>query len=158
MDALATIRPDDWNIALFVHILGAMVATGGLILALAYAGGAWRNRSATALRGAFRALLYGAVPGYIVMRLGAQWIYSKEHLDDLPTDPDWVGIGFAVADMGLLFLILATSISGVVSRRAVKAYGDDAQVGRAGVRATAILVGLLLVGYVIAIWAMTTKP
>src|SRR3954447_19030884 len=158
MSVLAAIRPDDWNIALFVHVLGAMIATGGLVMAFAYAAGAWRNRSALSLRYAFRSLLYGAVPGYIVMRAAAQWIYSKEHLDDLPTDPDWVGIGFAVADMGLLILILATILSGVGSRRAIKAYGEDAQAGRAGVRTTTILVGLLLVGYVIAIWAMTTKP
>ena len=39
-------------------------------------------------------LLYGAFPGYIVMRVAAQWIYSKEGLDDLPTDPSWIGIGF----------------------------------------------------------------
>ena len=158
VSVLAAIRPDDWNLALFVHVLGAMVATGGLVLALAYAGGAWRNRSAASLRSAFRSLLYGAVPGYIVMRGAAQWIYSKEHLDDLPTDPDWIGIGFSVADIGLLFLLLATAVSGIAARRALKAYGDDAQVGRAGVRTTTVLVGLLLVGYVIAIWAMTAKP
>jgi hypothetical protein len=158
VETLAAIRPDDWNLALYVHVLGAMVATGGLVMAFTYAAGAWRNRSAALLQAAFRALLFGAVPGYIVMRAAAQWIYSKEHLDRLPTDPDWVGIGFSVADMGLLFLILATTVSGVASRRAVKAYGEDAQVGRAGIRTTAILVGLLLVAYVIAIWAMTTKP
>ena len=27
--SLATIRPDDWNLALFAHILGAMVVVGG---------------------------------------------------------------------------------------------------------------------------------
>ena len=159
MDAVAAIRPDDWNLALFLHVLGAMVATGALVLALAYLTGAWRDRSAASLRAGYRALLYGAVPGYLVMRLSAQWIYVKEHLDDLETDPDWIGIGFAVADLGLLILIVATAMSGVTSRRALAAGGDgDAQAGNGVVRATTIMVGLLLVAYVVAVWAMTTKP
>ena len=32
MSILAAIRPDDWNLALFVHILGAMVLVGSLVL------------------------------------------------------------------------------------------------------------------------------
>ena len=158
VDALATIRPDDWNIALFLHVLSAMVATGGLALALAYLAGAWRDRSAGSLRAGFRALLYGAVPGYIVMRVAAQWIYAKEHLDDLETDPDWIGIGFIVTDAGLLFLAIATIVSGVSSRRALAEGGDAATAGNGAVRTTTILVGLLLIAYIVAIWAMTTKP
>ena len=159
MDALATIRPDDWNVALFVHVLGAMIATGGLALSLAYLAGAWRSRSADSLRAGFRALLYGAIPGYIVMRGAAQWIYSKEHLDDLPTDPDWIGIGFIVTDAGLLFLLIATITSGVASRRALAGGGGEAaQAGNASVRTTTVLVSLLLIAYVVAIWAMTAKP
>ena len=41
------------------------------------------------------------------MRVGAQWIYSKEN-DIYPTDPTWVGIGFIVADAGLLILLITT--------------------------------------------------
>ena len=94
MDALATIRPDDWSLPLFLHILGAMVAVGGLVLALAYLAGAWRGRSPESLRAGFRALLWAAIPGFLVMRVAAQWLYVEEHLDDLWTDPDWIGIGF----------------------------------------------------------------
>ena len=160
MDALAAIRPDDWNLALFLHVLGAMAATGALALALAYLTGAWGDRSAATLRAAFRALLYGAIPGYIVMRGGAEWIYVKEHLDDLETDPDWIGIGYGVADIGLLLLIIATIVSGVASRRALAAAGGegDGQAGNGAVRTTTILVSVVLVAYVVAIWAMTTKP
>ena len=32
------------------------------------------------------------------MRIGAQWVESKEHLDDLPDDPAWLGIGYITAD------------------------------------------------------------
>ncbi|MDX6580976.1 MAG: hypothetical protein QOI10_160 [Solirubrobacterales bacterium] len=155
----ATIRPGDWNVALFVHVLGAMVLVGGVVLALVYLAAAWRGRSPDAFRAGFRALLYGAIPGYLVMRGAAQWIYSKEGLDKAATDPSWIGIGFGVADFGLLLLIIATATAGVASRRAV-AGGDgaDAAPRVLGIRISAGLCALLLVMYLIAIWAMTTKP
>jgi uncharacterized membrane protein len=159
MDALATIRPDDWNFALFLHVLGAMVMVGALVLALGYLVVAWRARSADSVRLGFRALLYGAFPGFIVMRVTAQWIYSKEGLDDLPTDPSWVGIGFSIADGGLLVLLIATIVAGVGSRRARAANGGGtAAAGTTGVRVSAVLVGVLVVAYVVALWAMTAKP
>jgi hypothetical protein len=158
VDGLAAIRPDSWNVALFVHVLGAMVAVGGLVLALTYLLAAWRGDSARTFRAGYRALLFGAVPGYLVMRVGAQWVLSKEGLDDLPSDPSWIGIGFGVADMGLLFLLIATITAGVGSRRAVADTGEAANRRVAGVRVAACLTGLLLVAYVVAVWAMTTKP
>ena len=159
MDALATIRPDDWNLPLFLHVLGAMVAVGGLVLALAYFAGAWRSRSAVSLRAGYKALLWGVVPGYVVMRGSAQWIYAQEHLDDLDEDPAWIELGFIVTEPGLLLLIAAAIISGVASKRALAAGGDGvATVGNASVRWSTVLIALLLVAYVIAIWAMTTKP
>ena len=53
------------------------------------------------LRLGYWSLLAVALPGYIVMRVGAQWIYSREGLDNAPIEPAWVGIGFIVADGGL---------------------------------------------------------
>ena len=159
VDALATIRPDDWNLALFLHVLGAMVAVGGLALALACLAGAWRGGSATTLRAGFRALLYGAIPGYIVMRGAAQWIYAKEHLDDLPEDPDWIAIGFAVADVGLVALLFATIMSGAAARKARRLGGGERTAsGEGAVKVTSVVVALLLIAYVVTIWAMTAKP
>ena len=137
-----------------------MVLVGALVLALGYLAGAWRGQSADSLRVGFRVLLYGAFPGYIVMRGAAQWIYSKEGLDDLPTDPYWIGIGFAIADVGLLFLLIATIVAGVGSRRARTATAGEGgtTTGTTSVRVAAVLTGVLLVAYVVAIWAMTTKP
>jgi hypothetical protein len=143
------IRPDDWNLPLFLHVLGAMVATGGLVLALVYLAAAWRGDSPGSLRASYKALLYAAVPGYIVMRGAAQWIVSKEGLED--SDLSWIGIGFAIADMGLLFLLIATITSGVSSRR-----GSEGSA--ASVRVVTFCTALLLVAYVVAVWAMTTKP
>ncbi len=161
MDALATIRPDDWSLPLFLHILGAMVAVGGLVLALAYLAGAWRGRSPESLRAGFRALLWAAIPGFLVMRVAAQWLYVEEHLDDLETDPDWIGIGFAIGDGGLLLLIIATIVSGIASRGRPAGVGEatpDDIGGTGGIRLTTVLVALLLIAYVIALWAMTAKP
>ena len=157
MDALAGILPDDWNFALFLHVLGAMVMVGALVLALCYLGAAWRGDSAGSLRLGFRVLLYGAVPSFLVMRLAGQWIYSKEGLDDLPTDPAWIDIGFTVGDIGLLFLIVATVVAGVGARRAAATEGA-ATAGVGSVRIAAVCTGLLLAAYIVAIWAMTTKP
>ena len=99
---LAAVRPDSWNFPLFVHVLGAMILVGGLLTgasAIAFARGETRF-----LRLGYWTLLLVALPGYIVMRIGAQWIYSKEGWDDLPDDaiPAWIDIGYIVADAGAL--------------------------------------------------------
>ncbi len=157
MSEIAVIRPDSWNLPLFLHVLGAMVAVGGLVLALTYLATAWRGDSARSFRAGYRALLYGAIPGYLVMRVAAQWILSKEGLDNLPSDPNWIGIGFGVADFGLLLLLIATITAGIGSRRAL-AGGGEATPRVVGVRVAVGLTSFLLVAYAVAIWAMTTKP
>ncbi|MDQ2676596.1 MAG: hypothetical protein M3Y34_07275 [Actinomycetota bacterium] len=156
MGLLAAVRPDSWNLPLFLHVLGAMVAVGALVLALLYLAGAWKGRSTVLLRAAYRALVLGALPGFLVMRVAAQWLYAEEKLDELPTEPAWVDVGYVVGDAGLLFLLVATVVAGVSSRRAVAA-------GAANANATAIRVatgfaGLMLVAYLVAVWAMTVKP
>jgi hypothetical protein len=109
---LAAHRPTDWNFPLFVHVLGAMILVGGLLAGasiITYARGEVRW-----LRLGYWSLLFVAFPGYIVMRIGAQWIYSREGWEDLGNDPTWIGIGFAVADIGALVTLIAL----VVGRRA----------------------------------------
>jgi hypothetical protein len=151
VDALAILRPDDWNLWLFLHVLGAMVATGGLVLALVYLAAAWRGESPGLFRAGYKALLYAAVPGFIVMRVAAQVTVSKEHLEDLPSDPTWLGIGFAVGDIGLLFLLIATITAGVSTRNA-------SQGSSTAIKVSTGFTALLLVAYVVTVWAMTAKP
>ena len=154
MTLLASIRPDDWNLPLFLHILGAMTLVGALalvVLSLASARGA---DSAAGLRVAYRALLLAAIPSWIVMRLSAQWIADKEGLTDLDEPPAWVDIGFVTSEPTLLLLIAATVCAGIAARRAREG-------GRAfgGLNKTAlVLVSITLAAYVLAIWAMSTKP
>jgi hypothetical protein len=154
MTLLAAIRPDDWNLSLFLHVLGAMALVGALVLVALSLASARGGDSAAGLRLAYRALLLGAIPAWIAMRVGAQWIASKEGLDDLDEPPAWVDIGFLTSEPTLLLLIAATVCACIASRRAREG-------GRAfgGLNTAAlVLVSITLLAYVLAIWAMSTKP
>jgi hypothetical protein len=143
MSMLAVIRPDDWNIALFVHILGAMVLVGALVLVLVAL--AERN-----IRLGYRSLLLGVLPGWIVMRGGAEWIAEKEHVNDLDPTPSWVDVGYSVSDPMLLLIIIATVCAGLAARR---------QQRGGALRGTALVMTVItLVAAFVAIWAMSTKP
>jgi uncharacterized membrane protein YhiD involved in acid resistance len=142
MSALAAIRPDDWNLALFVHVLGAMALFGALVLVAT-------SIAADNLRLGFRTLLLVVIPSWIVMRVGAQWIASKEHVDDIDPTPAWVDIGYSTSEGSFLLLVAATVCARIAVRRA----------RGGGLRtATLVLVGIALVAYVVAIWAMSAKP
>jgi hypothetical protein len=146
---LATIRPDGWNLPLLVHVAGAMLLVGALVVVVvATAIAARRGDNAAALtRLGFRGLLLGVLPAYVVMRGGAEWVASEEGVGD----PTWIGIGYSAADGGLLLAIIATVLAWRASRRGGEGPGG---LGRAVVGLSA----LLLVAYVVAIWAMTAKP
>jgi hypothetical protein len=145
---IGILRADSVDLPLFLHVLGSMVLVGGLVLAALYLVPAWRG-SGESLRLALRALLLGALPGYIVMRGAAEWLYVEEGLDDLPEDPDWIGIGYGIADIGLLLLIVATLAAWLAKRR-----GGTGT----GVRIATVIVAFVLFMDLVAIWAMTTKP
>jgi ABC-type maltose transport system permease subunit len=152
MSVLAAVRPDDWNFPLFVHVLGAVVLVGGLVTcasALAFARG-----DARMLRFGYWSLVAIALPGYLVMRIGAQWILATEHLDGLPDKlvPTWVDIGFLVADIGGLLLLITLIVGGIGMRRLRNGGGG------ALLKATLVLSVVLLAAYVVAVWAMSAKP
>ena len=152
MTALAAIRPDAWNLPLFLHVLAAFVLVGALVMVMASLAGASRNGSAAAVRLGFRSLLLAALPAWIVMRVSAQWLLSEENLDE--EAPGWVDIGFITSESTLLLLIAATVCAGVAARRAARG-------GRAGGGlsfAVVLLLGISVLAYLVAVWAMTTKP
>jgi hypothetical protein len=96
---------------LFLHVLGAMTLAGAVFAVIIASAAAWRRPDAPALRRvAWIALVAVAIPSFVVMRAGAQWIYSKEGWSG-KNDPTWLGIGFGVADSGLLFLIAAAVVA-----------------------------------------------
>lgn len=152
MSVLAAVRPDSWNFPLLVHVFGAMVLVAGLVTAataIAYARG-----DVGLLRLGYRSLLLLSLPGWIVMRIGAQWIYTKEGWDDLPEDvePDWLGIGFLTAEAGGLLLAITLIVGGI------GVYQLRQGKGAGLLRATMILSVILLAAYVVAVWAMAGKP
>jgi hypothetical protein len=146
---LAIVRPDSWNLPLLVHVAGAMLLVGSLVVVLAVSAGALRGGDGGAVlsRLSFRALLLGVLPSYVVMRAGAEWIASEEAVGD----PSWVGVGYATADGGLLFTLIALGLAWRAARR-----GPDGP-GALG-RAVVVLAAVLLLAFAVAIWAMTAKP
>ena len=157
MTLLAVLRPSDWELPLFLHVLGAMVLVGGLILAFTTLLAGWRGGGVAVTRLGFRALLLTTLPGWLVMRVAAEWIASKEHLED--SNASWIGIGFSTADGGLLFLIVATVLAGIAARKARRAAEEGAEPGGAALnRIATVLAAILLVAYLVTLWAMSAKP
>ena len=155
MIAPAAIRPDEWNLPLLLHVLGAMLLVGSLTLVAAALAGAWRRDEpaevALLTRLGFRSLLVGVLPSFLLMRVAGEWIASEENFgDDVPT---WLGMGYITADLGLLFLVAATIVAGLAARATRRGSG-----ARGLRRAATVLVSLLLAANVVAVWAMTAKP
>lgn len=150
---LAIVRPDAWNFPLFLHVGGAMALVASLVVAL-YAIRIARERGdQPAAQFAFSVLLRFTLPAYLAMRIGAQWIVSKEELEN--SKDAWIGIGFGVSDAGLLLLIIGLVLTGLVARRAKQ---GTSVAGAGQLRAAGVLAGILVLAYLVAIWAMTTKP
>mgnify|MGYP001152070708 FL=1 len=145
---LTAIRPDSWNLPLFLHVLGAMLlfgttATIGLV---GFAGRARAEHAAMLARIGLKTFLLGVIPGWILMRVGAGWIADKEFPDKTP---GWVDVGFVVSEPGALLLIGL----GVLAWAATRRQGG----GRAAL-VVPILATIYLVALAIAWWAMSAKP
>lgn len=152
MSVLAVVRPDSWNLPLLLHIAGAMVLVGGVLTAVSAL--ALANGDGRLLRLGHRALLLVGLPGYVVMRGAAEWIADKEGYNDKGApEPDWLGIGYIVADAGILLLLVALVLGGLGLRRMRNGKGGEGQV-----KAMLILSVVLLVAYTVAVWAMSAKP
>jgi uncharacterized membrane-anchored protein len=149
-NVLAAVRPDEWNFPLFLHVAGAMILvgatmTGGAVLAF--------SRGADSLlRLGYWTLVLVGVPGWVLMFVGAQWIYSKEGLDEAPIDSTWATIGFVVAEAGGALFLVALIVGGIGVRR----LRDGG--GAGPLRVTLAISLLLLAAYVVAVWAMAGKP
>ena len=148
---LAALRPDSVSIALLVHIAGAVIMVGGLFSAgLALAIG-WRDNAQRFLRFGYRALLIAAVPGWILMRIGAEWTRSRENLPD-DFDPTWLGIGYLTADLGGALLLISVIVGGIGVRRLSNGGGTGL------LKASTVLSIVLIGAYLVTVWAMAGKP
>jgi hypothetical protein len=153
VSVLAVARPDSWDFPLFLHVLGAMILVGGLVAgasAIGYARGEVKF-----LRLGYWALLAVSLPGWVLMRVGAEWIYTREGWDDLPEgvdNPGWLDTGRLISDAGgpILLVSLVAGGIGVYRLRAGKGSGL--------LKVTLVLALVLLAAYVVAVWAMAAKP
>jgi hypothetical protein len=144
---LAAIRPDSWNLPLFLHVLGATVVFGASAT-LAIAGFTGRVRADAQpmlARVALRTFLFAAVPAWIAMRVGAEWIVGKEFPGGAAS-PGWVGVGYIVSD-GSGVLLLVTGILAWLSARR----------GRL-MLAVPLLATVVVIGFGVAWVWMSGKP
>ena len=149
---LADIRPDSWNFPLFLHVArrdGARRRGDRSRRARSLTPGGGGD-PAGLRRFAFRTLLFVGLPAYIVMRIGAEWIYAKEFGDLPDDDPAWIGIGYITADLGAAPLPDRARLRRA-SRRAKSKRPASARRRRSSARS-------LLVGWLVAVWAMGAKP
>ena len=100
-------------------------------------------------RGGFWALLTVALPGWVLMRVGGEWIRSKEGWSG-DNDPAWLGIGYFAADVGFLVLLITILLAGLGMRQLRKTGGATNMFGRVATPFATIL----LVVYLIAVWAI----
>lgn len=153
MSVFAIIRPDEWNFPLLMHVFGAMILVGGLVAAVTALLLGWRRDSAFYTRVGFWSLLVVAFPGWLLMRIGGQWIESKENFDE-DNVPGWVDIGYLTADAGGLLLLISIILTGIGVRRLRRPDAGPSVLARIG----AVLTVLILIAYIVAVWAMTAKP
>lgn len=150
---LLIIRPDSWNLPLLLHVGGAMALVASVTVAAIALIQGWRTSDPSAAslkRFGAKTLLYAAIPSYFVMRIAAEWIASREHLES--SNAAWLGDGFIVADGGGILLLIATIVANIAVRRA-----PDTGLGNLA-KVSASISLILVALYVFAIWAMTTKP
>lgn len=67
MTVLASIRPDAVNLALLVHVAGAMLLFGSLVTTATMGIVGWREEAGTLRRLSYKTLLFVALPAFVVM-------------------------------------------------------------------------------------------
>jgi len=141
---LALVRPDSWDFPLFLHVLGAVLLVGAMAataLAAGRAGGSLLLRQV-----AFWTLAVLALPAWVLMRLAGGWIDSKE---DVPGDPTWLGIGFVVADIGIVILLVSAAVGWWSTRRPDRRWPQQT---------VTVLAIVYLAALLVSMWAMSAKP
>ena len=148
---MPAIRPDSWNFPLLLHVAGAMLIVGVLVTVAGLLLAARKGDAPALTRASFRVMLFAGIPSYLLMRVSAELLASEENVSD---DSTWIGIGYITSDLGGLFIIIATVLAGLGSRRLRSAGGERSRSGAVAAGLTVVT----LAAYLVAIWAMATKP
>jgi hypothetical protein len=151
---LAAIRTGHVGVPLFFHVLGAMLLVGTLLVVSSAILLGWRRQddgSVALTRHGLRTLLYGVVPAYIVMRIGAQWTVSAEKIPD-DFSATWLDLGYLVADVGAALVLISVVLSALGLRSLCRGGGTGLA------RAVGVIAVVLLAAYLVAVWAMAGKP
>jgi ABC-type sugar transport system permease subunit len=138
------------NLALFLHVLGAMLLVGGLLAGASLLAAA--RGDAGLLRLGYWTLVAVGVPSYALVWGAGHWAYTEAGLDESPIDAAWTTIGFLVVEVGALLMLTALVLGGVGVYRL-----RDGK-GRGLLRAAMVLSLVLLAAVVVAAWAMSAKP
>lgn len=156
MTVLAIQRASDVEFPLFLHVLGAVLLMGALLIAATALVAAWRRTDAREVTSLTRiglwTILVGVFPSYVLMRVGAQWTESASDYPDA-FDPAWLGIGYITADAGALVTLIAIVLA-IIGLRRLRGPASRVVLGRI----VAGLSLLLIAAYAVAVWAMTAKP
>jgi hypothetical protein len=154
MTILATVRPHSWDLAVFVHVAGAMILMGGLVTAVGAGLVGWRDENSALGRIGALTLFAVALPGWIIMRVGAEWAYNKEGWDKVPDKltPTWLDIGYITADGGGIILLVALVLGGIGVRKARSGGGTGL------LKVSTVLAAVVIAVYIVTIWAMGGKP
>ena len=144
---VGAVRPDSWNLPLFLHVLGATVVFGAAaaITIAGFAGRARTDYQPLLARVALRTFLFGVIPSWFLMRIAGQWIAGKEYPGDA-NEPGWLGVGFIVSDgTGVLLLVV-----GILAWRSVRRERI--------MLAVPLLAAICVAAYTVAWFAMSGKP
>lgn len=148
---VAAIRPDDQNLPLFLHVLGAAILVGATLSSASFL--AFARGDARLLRLGYWTLVLVALPALVVTRIAGEWLGSKQGWwDEGVPDQVWLGIGFIVTDLGGVLLLVALVLGGIGIRRLRSGSGTRL------LTATMAITVVLLAAYLVAAWAMSAKP
>lgn len=149
--------PSSWNVPLLIHVIGATILVGGVLgaaTALVSARGDERR-----LRTGYYSLLFVALPGLILTKLGATAIWSKysghsffRSAFPASDDPRWIQIGGTALDMGGGALVLALILGWFGLKKL------DTKRGQQLMKLVMVISIGLLAAYVLAVWAMGGRP
>src|ERR671933_350329 len=109
---LALLRPDSWNLPLFLHVLGATILVGAVAATLVLAASSQRRPWLRAI--ALRTMLVVVIPAWLLMRLPGQWEDSRSSIGD---GQGWLGVGYIVGDAGVVFLVLTSIFAWLGARK-----------------------------------------